>query len=87
LYNTQDDPGGPTFDPTGTAFAKLFTVDKSGLAPGWELHFDLYNKDRRGRVDINAPFSHDASTIPEPTGFLLTLGGLSLFACLRRMRG
>lgn len=86
LYNTQDDPGGPTFDTSGTAFAKLFQVDRTGLAPGLELHFDLYNKKSNGNVDVNAPFSHDASTIPEPTGFLLTLGGLGLFGFLRRLR-
>lgn len=87
LYNTADNPGGPTFDTSGTAFAKLFEVDRSGLAPGLELHFDLYNKKQNGSVDKFAPFSHDASTIPEPTGFLLTLGGLGLFAFVRRMRG
>ena len=86
LYDVATSPGGPTFDTTGTAFAKLFTVDKSGLADGIELHFDLYNKTANGSVDKVAPFSHDASTIPEPTGFVLTLGGLGLFSLIRRRR-
>jgi len=87
LYDVATSPGGPTFDTSGTAFAKLFTVDKSGLGEDIELHFDLYNKKANGNVDKFAPFSHDASTIPEPTGFVLTLAGLGLFSLIRRRRG
>ena len=90
LYNTEDSPGGPTFNTSGAAFAKLFNVDKSGLTGDVELHFDLYNKalNRRGAlvVDKNAPFSHDASTIPEPSGFVLTAAGMALFGVIRRKR-
>lgn len=84
LYNTADNPGGPTFNTSGTAFARLFEVDKSGLAPGIELAFDLYSKKANGSVERFAPFSHNASTIPEPTGFILTLAGLGLFTLIRR---
>ncbi len=84
LYNAATNPGGPTFDVNGTAFAKLFTVDKTGLADNVELHFDLYTKTDGGAVDKFAPFSHDASSIPEPAGFILTLAGLGLFAAIRR---
>ena len=87
LYNTQDNPGGPTFNTSGTAFAVLFDIDKSNLSDAVQLHFDLYNKDGEGEVDKNAPFSHDASTvIPEPTGFVLTLAGMGLFGMIRRRR-
>jgi hypothetical protein len=80
LYNTQDDAGaGPTPDPLGSLYYAAFTVDVSGLDPGYALHFDLYNSKllRSGDIDITqfAPFSHDAESmptpIPEPSTLLL----------------
>jgi hypothetical protein len=78
-YNTADDPGGLT---TGSgAYYAAFDVDSTGLAAGYNLHFDLYNTDVRQGTDIDvddfAPFSHDAECctqkVPEP-GTLLLLG-------------
>jgi len=74
-YNTADTPGGP-MEGAGAFFA-TFDVDKSSLAPGYGLHFDLYNTEiariRGPRllsgpflpdidVGIFAPFSHDAES-------------------------
>jgi hypothetical protein len=43
-YNTQDAPGsGPTPDPSGRMYWAAFAVDVSGLADGYDLHFDLYS--------------------------------------------
>lgn len=60
-------------------------VDVSGLASGYALHVDLYQKDSEGNVVEFAPFSHDA-TIPEPTSFVLTAAGIALFGLIRRRR-
>ena len=74
--NVQDNPGtDPTAD-SGNAIAYVgFDFDISGMLDGYELHFDLYNKDVKdaglGIISVNdvdiddfAPFSHDASTGP-----------------------
>ncbi len=78
-YNTADDPGGPAAG-SGAYFA-AFNVDSTGLAAGYNLHFDLYNTAVRQNGDVDrddfAPFSHDAECcvqkVPEP-GTLLLLG-------------
>ena len=61
-------------DPNGDAlYWVAFTVDVSGLADGYSIHFDLYNtdvRDCRGKeacstvvsADDFAPFSHDAQS-------------------------
>ena len=70
-YNVQDDTTAP-----GELFQEVFSVDTRGLASGYEVHFDLYNKvaiAKRSQIvdgvvvyDIDAgdfaPFSHDAES-------------------------
>jgi hypothetical protein len=68
---------------------RAFHIDVSHLAPGYDLHFDLYDERvRRGDVDAGhfAPFDHDASTarvsvpasVPEPgTASLVAVGLLA----------
>lgn len=82
-YNTQDDAGqGPTADPAGPLYYAAFSVDTSGLSPGYAIHFDLYNTTVRNSGDVDrtgfAPFSHDAqsATVPEPSAILLLGSGL-----------
>ncbi|MEZ4484530.1 MAG: choice-of-anchor N protein [Syntrophotaleaceae bacterium] len=74
-YNVEDTPGG--FAVGDDLYYRAFDVDVSGLAEGYELHFDLYGFNDKGKF-IKAPFSHDAQSgggtpIPEP-GTLLLLG-------------
>jgi len=71
VYNTQDHAGWGPQSGTGMYYKK-FDFDISGLAPGFGIHFDLYNetlisscKNKNctvGDIDVNkfAPFSHDA---------------------------
>jgi hypothetical protein len=70
LYNTEDNPGGLVQNSNGKLLYEDFTVDVSGLAAGYQVHFDLYNVtlDKRGnrKVGSFAPFSHDAQSIPPP---------------------
>jgi hypothetical protein len=84
-YNSQDNPGGfggvypPTGDTTPYLYYEDFAVDVSGLAAGYEIHFDLYTKNADGSVDEFAPFSHDAQSsapVPEPATMLLVGSGL-----------
>jgi hypothetical protein len=65
----------------------MFSIDTTGLAPGYGIHFDLYNEklylkskggNSVGDIDVMdfAPFSHDAQSgnrIPEP-GTMVLLG-------------
>lgn len=92
-YNVQDDPGGFTATP-GDSYYVAFDIDTTGLADGYEVHFDLYStiagKTRNITADIDrdsfAPFSHDAQSdgktppIPEPATMLLFGTGLIGFA-------
>jgi hypothetical protein len=90
-YNTANNPGGLSPNPSGTAYYVSFTGDSSLLAAGYNLHFDLYSTEllncgKKGfplckDVDINkfAPFSHDAETterVPEPSSALFAALGL-----------
>jgi len=92
VYNTQDNPGGPTPDAGGRAFYASFLGDSSLLSSGYNLHFDLYDTKVRNcgksgfpscvDIDVNhfAPFSHDAETrerVPEPSSTVLLMLGLS----------
>lgn len=80
----------------GTSYIKEFDVDVSGLAAGYNIHFDLYTYylDQQGRKIIGktdfAPFSHDAGTdrkekVPDG-GTTVALLGLTLvgFEAIRR---
>jgi hypothetical protein len=72
-YNVQDQEYMDPSDRIGAArydaLYNAFNVDISGLAAGYSLHFDLYDRDLKRSVF--APFSHDAqsgSTVPVPDG-------------------
>ncbi len=100
-YNTADNPGGLTPDPTGTSYYASFAVDTRLLDPNYFIHFDLYdtlvhncskNNTSPACVDIDvnhfAPFSHDAQSsppVPEPASMLLIGGGIGA-GILRRLR-
>jgi hypothetical protein len=65
-YNVQDGSSA-----SGTINRRTFAVDVSGLAAGYQVHFDLYNTEfiRKKRLNLEvidefAPFSHDAASGP-----------------------
>ena len=82
LYNSQDSPGGLVEDASGAMLFESFDVDVSGLAAGYQVHFDLYNlgTDKRGNVMVKefAPFSHDAQsgslTVADTSSTMILLG-------------
>lgn len=82
-YNSEDDPGGLDPDSDGDLLYEKFTVDVSGLAAGYQVHFDLYQvaRDKRGKYVKNfAPFSHDAQsgggplTVSDASSTMILLG-------------
>jgi hypothetical protein len=97
LYNSQDDPGGLQTDAAGALLFEDFDVDITGLAAGYQVHFDLYNlgTDKRGNliVDEFAPFSKDAQSGPtlnvadaSSTMILLGMGMMAVEGMRRRFR-
>jgi hypothetical protein len=94
-YNTQDRAASGGSIPTNGSgmYVMSFSVDTSGLADGYEVHFDLYNsRAKSGDVDVTqfAPFSHDAQSgstpVPEPAMLLLLGFGLLGIGVLRRTK-
>ena len=87
LYNSQITPGGLVVDSSGAMIFEDFDVDVSGLAAGYQVHFDLYNlgTDKRGNVMVKdfAPFTHDAQSGPltvADTSSTMILLGMAMLA-------
>jgi len=96
-YDASLDAGHPAshVSSSGSGFYNEFSINLSGLSENVEVWFDFYHKNASGAVDANAVFSHDVftvapggtTTVPEPTGFVLTgIGLLILFGVIRRRR-
>lgn len=100
IFNTQDHPAWGPQSGTGMYY-KLFNIDTSNLANGYEIHFDLYNTKLclkgKGQCASNtdtditqfAPFSHDAQSmtpVPEPETYAMLLVGLGLIGFTARRR-
>lgn len=96
-YNSQDraqdgDAINTDYASNGGLYFASFDLNVASLAPGYELHFDLYNTSlKNGDVDVTkfAPFSHDAETttsVPEPGTLLMMGSGLTALYFSRRLR-
>jgi hypothetical protein len=81
-YNAQDTPGGLVEPSSGSLYYHAFTIDISGIAAGYNVHFDLYSttvdpKTGKVTVDKFAPFSHDAqggTRVPDSSSTLILFG-------------
>jgi len=92
--NVENNPGGLT---AGTGmYAQAFDISRTGLADGFELHFDAYGltdvcgagapPSCKQKIDVFAPFSHDGGTytVPESTSLLLLMFGLFGLVAVKR---
>jgi hypothetical protein len=92
LINAQDNPYAAPDGKTGMYYVP-FSVNTSGLAHGYAIHFDLYSEKlgKNGDLDIDAfaPFSHDAQSptaAPEPSTFILIGSCLAIGAVWKKLR-
>lgn len=83
LYDSMVTPDGLVPDSEGTLYYMDFNVDVSDLAPGYEVHFDLFTQNLDGSIKQFAPFSHDAVT---PTPGALLLGSIGIGMVIARCR-
>jgi hypothetical protein len=90
--NAQENPNAIPNGGSGMYFVP-FSVNTSGLAHGYAIHFDLYSEKltNKGDIDVDAfaPFSHDAQgpvAAPEPSTFVLLGSCLVIVAAWKRYR-
>jgi hypothetical protein len=83
-YDTQLNPGEFAGPGDGSFLYRTFAVDVGELNPFVPIHFDLFVW--AGGDKIAAPFSHDASAVPEPATMLLLGTGLLGLAAARRKK-
>ena len=89
-YNVADLPDvDPTYNNPpnpGDFYGAVFDLDVSGLlAEGYYVHYDLFGFDAEGKI-VKAPFSHDATSAPEPATMLLLGSGLLGFGVFGRKK-
>lgn len=95
-FDQADSPGGDFIntvpDPVGLGFQinvyEIRVTSPSGASlSGLEIHFDLYNTIEANNHAKFAPFSHDATIIPEPSSLILAgMGCFGMFGYRIRRR-
>lgn len=85
-FNVQNNPGGFQENVLGAFFFHPFAFDATGVDPFTPIHFDLYVPTGGNPEIIKAPFSKDASVVPEPASMLLLGIGLIGMASIGRLK-